>query len=166
MVLRCRSRPRRLPLPPSPFCLALPDGSGCSALRGLSLRQPSGAGVSGDKGDLGACGAPPLPLLLGSLGIGGRSGEGSVICSKVRCFTSCDPRTGQMQPDLGPCSSGQEQARPSLTKTLDPGQPHPRTHWAQIPLSGMEALLCSCLIHIQAGMSLTLATPGLISNRP
>lgn len=170
VVLRCRSRPRRLPLPPSPFCLALPDGPGCPALRGLSLRQSSGAGVSGDKGDLGACGAPPLPLLLGSLGIEGRSGEGSVIssahCSKVGGFTSCDPRTGQMRPDLGPCSSGQEQARPGLTKTVDPEQPHPQAHWAQIPLSGMEALLCSCLFHIQAGMSLTLATPGLISNRP
>lgn len=171
MVLRCcRSRPRRLPLPPSLLCLPLPYGPGCPALRGLSLRQPSGAGVSGDKGHLGACGAPPLPLLLGSLGIGGGSGEGSIISSahrsKVGGFTSCDPRTGQTWPDLGPCSSGQEQARPGLIKTVDPGQPCPQAHPAQIPLSGMEALLCSCLIHMQAGMALTLATPGLISNRP
>lgn len=174
VVLRCcHSRPGRLPLPPSPLCLAawpLPDGPGCPALGGLSIRQPSGAGVSGDKGHPRACGAPSLPGCWGPLGLG--VGLERAVSYPVHpaqrwgALPPADPSTGQTRPDLGPCTSGQKQARPGLTEAVDPGQPRPQAHRAQIPLSGMEALLCSCLTHIQAGMSLTLATPGLTSNGP
>lgn len=68
--------------------------------------------------------------LLGSRGVGVASGEVSVICS-VHCSKmgglatwrlQC---TGQTGPDLRPGSSGRDQARPSLTMTVDTEQATP-----------------------------------------